>query len=176
MEDPQGGLSALDPDSPQAAAVAWVEAVMDRGDLRAAWAMTDPTLRLVLAQEWVWSNRHTPLLGYRTDWRDVAEGLASSPSEHPLWERFAADRIREWHTVWKGFGARTWMALDRAEVVGVDLEIVSFVEPGAASTHGRGGRMAFARRLLLRHTGTGWLVAGLDGARLFRPGWPPSPE
>ena len=47
------------PESPQAAASAWVDAVMAEGaDLSDVWPATDAQLRLVLAQDWVWNHRH----------------------------------------------------------------------------------------------------------------------
>ena len=41
---------------PVKAAQAWIEAVQ-LGRYDAAWAMTDPRLRLVRAQAWIWNNR-----------------------------------------------------------------------------------------------------------------------
>jgi len=86
-----------DPGTPQAAALDWVAALMDRGDLAAAWTGADPTLRLVLAQDWVWNHRHDP-----ADWDEIAAGLAQAPdvelvtfvepgptSEHPAGPAFA---------------------------------------------------------------------------------------
>ena len=167
------------PGTPQAAAVAWVEAVMDRGDVAAAWELTDPTLRLVLAQDWVWSRRHElvpPGGGPEVDdeaWDDIARGLARSPSEHALWDRFAAETLALWRQIWKGFSPRTWKVSDQPEVLGLDLEMVTFVETtGEAESPGR--RFALARRFAMVHTESGWLVASVNGDKLFRPGWPPT--
>jgi hypothetical protein len=174
--------------TPQAAAMAWVEAVVDRGDLARAWPMTDPTLRLVLAQDWVWSHRHelpapdkpdgrrgvTPAHSHQVeDWDAIARGLAACPSEHPLWDRFAADVIALWQQIWKGFSTRTWSTFDEPEVLGLDLEMVTFVETDESSGPLR-GNYAFARRFAMIHTDSGWLVASVNGDQLFRPGWPPT--
>ncbi len=166
-----------DPDSPQAAALRWVKAVMDDGDLRAAWPLTDAVLRLVLAQDWVWTHRHQPLIGRGVDWDVIARGLAACPSEHPLWGRFADELVERWHHIWKGFSARTWAPWDQPEVVDLDVEMVTFLE----ATDGRRvrfepGRSAFARRFALRHTPDGWKLASVNGDQMFVPGWPPSLE
>ncbi len=152
--------------TPEAAATSWVEAVMDRRDLAAAWPLTDPTLRLVLSQYWIWSHRDEPMVGSQDRWEALAQALAASPSTHPLWERFASDRVRRWREFWGGFSSRTWSVRDEPEPIGVGLVVVTFAETG-------GPRLP-VRRFAMRDTPEGWLVAGLDGTALFRPGWPPS--
>ena len=159
------------PVTPQEVATTWVEAVMDRGDLRAAWPITDATLRLVLAQDWIWAHRHHPWVGHDRDWDSLARALGSAPPEHPLWPRFADEQLELWHKIWKGFDARRWQALDEPEVVALDLEIVTFVEVDSAQ-----GRARFARRFALRHTDDGWRMASINGDQMFVPGWPPSLE
>ena len=57
-----------EPGTPQAVATNWVDAVMDRSDLVAAWPITDPVLRLVFAQDWVWTYRHHAMIGHQQDW------------------------------------------------------------------------------------------------------------
>ena len=171
-----------EPGTPQAAARAWVEAVMDRGDLVRAWELTDPTLRLVLAQDWVWNHRHDLVRTDGTDgghdaddegWDDVALGLASFRSKHPLWDRFAGDTIGMWQQIWKGFSARTWRVSDQPEVLGLDLEMVTFVEAGGDG-EAQPRHYAFARRFAMIHTESGWRVASINGDQLFLPGWPPT--
>ena len=172
-----GAGNEPDPGSPQAAAGRWVEAVMDDGDLAAAWPITDPVLRLVLAQDWVWTHRHRPMIGHGVDWDVMARGLAACPSEHPLWDRFAGELVERWHHIWKGFSARTWAAWHEPEVVDLDVEVVTFLEsPGGEPVRFEPGRSAFARRFAMRHTTDGWLVASVNGDQMFVPGWPPSLE
>lgn len=168
MTDDSGGASGLRRgDGPEDVAAAWVDAVMDRGDLAAAWPLTHPTLRLVLAQHWIWSQRGQAVVGDdQRQWDAMAAALAAGPARHPLWERFASDRVRRWREFWPGFSTRTWSVRDEAEPLGVDLEVVTFVETG--------GPPLPARRFAMRDTPDGWLVAGLDGSALFEPGWPPS--
>lgn len=160
-------------EGPEGTARAWVEAIMDRRDLGAAWALTDPPLRLVLAQHWILSRLHDPAVT-AVDRDELAEALAACPSTHPLWERFASERIRRWRQHWGQFSARTWDVAGDPEPMGDDLRVVTFLERHRLTGWARPGPPPPARRLAVRHRPEGWLVAGLDGSALFRPGWPPT--
>lgn len=154
---------SFEPGTPQAAAVAWAEAVMTGDDLLAVWPATDPTLRLVLAQDWVWNHRHDPAIGHDRDWDEIARGLASMPPDHPLWDRFASDLIGMWQRTWNEFEPSTWDVKPQPEVLDLDLEMVTFVDRASG----------LARRFAMRHGPEGWLVASVNGEQLFEPGWPP---
>jgi len=154
-------------------ATTWVEAVMDRGDLREVWPLTDPTLRLVLAQDWIWTHRHHPFVGPDADRDGLARSLAATSPDHPLWARFAAELLELWQKMWRGFSARSWQPRDDPEVIDLDLEMVTFVEVGGAPGSARD---AFARRFALRHSPDGWRVASINGDQIFVPGWPPALE
>ncbi|MDQ2827107.1 MAG: hypothetical protein M3Y04_09145 [Actinomycetota bacterium] len=169
-------MAGASPETPQEAATRWVAAIMDQGDLRAAWPLTDATLRLVLAQDWVWTHRHRPTIGHDRSWDELARGLAAlSPAAAGLWAAFAEELIGRWQKTWAGLSAATWATWDQPEVVGLDLEMVTFMErDGDHPVRFEPGRSAFARRLAMRHTDEGWQVAGVNGDQLFVPGWPPS--
>ena len=141
---------------------------MDERDAGAAWPWTDPVLRLVLAQDWVWAHRHRPAIGHHSDWDEVAAGLVAGPAGHRLWSVFAKDLVDRWHTLWKGFSAESWEVCDEPEVIELDVEIVTFVEPEGE------GRSALARRFAMRYGEDGWKVASVNGEQFFVPGWPPS--
>ena len=163
------------PGDARATAVAWVEAVMDRRDLRAAWPLTDPELRLVLAQHWILSHAEAgaDFIGPQAGWDMLAQGLAAEPPSHPLWDRFAKERLRRWREYWGTFRASTWKAGERTDTVRPGVEVVTFAEPRLPALETRPAPPAALRRLAVRRSGDGWLVAGLDGRNLFRPGWPP---
>ena len=164
-------------DTAQEAATRWVKAVMDDGDLVAAWPMTDPVLRLVLAQDWVWSHRHHPMLGHDRSWEEVARGIAAVPPDHELWDSFATELMNRWRKMWTGFNSKAWVAWDQPEVVGLHLEMVTFLESdGRAPVRFEPGRSALARRFAMRHTEEGWRVASVSGDQMFVPGLPPSLE
>ena len=151
------------PESPQAAAAAWVDQVLRQHDLGAAWPATDHQLRLVLAQDWVWNHRHDPAVGHDQDWDEIATGLVAGPGAHALWDRFAGELVDTWERTWRGFGTDAWTVQDTPEVLDLDLEIVTFAEPETGLT----------RRFVLRHDHDRWLVASVTGDQLFEPGWPP---
>ena len=192
---PDAMAADSEPGTPQAAAVRWVEAVMERGDLAEAWPLTDPTLRLVLAQDWVWNHRHELsgphgshgsqgsaegpegpglTLAHHSDWDAIAQGLADSPSTSELWDRFAGDTIGLWQQVWRGFSPRTSVS-EEPEVLDLDMEMVTFLDSdgGSGATGTRPGRTSLARRFAMIHTEGRWLVASI-GDQVFRPGWPPT--
>jgi len=162
------------PPTAQDVATAWVEAIMDDGELAKAWPLTHPTLRLVLVQDWIWAPRHQKWLGRGTDWDDLATNLAVAQPDHPLWPRFSTELLELWHKIWKGFSTLTWRSLDDPEVVDLDLETVTFVETDAEQAAAK--RYSFARRFALRHSEDGWQVASINGDQMFVPGWPPSAE
>ena len=160
----------------QQAATRWVKAVMDDGDLVAAWPLTDPVLRLVLAQDWVWTHRHHPTIGQDRSWDELARGLAAVPPDHQLWDAFSTELVKRWRKIWPGFTSSSWEAWGQPEVVALDLEMVTFLESdGRQPVRFEPGRSALARRFALRHTESGWLVASV-GDQMFVPGWPPSLE
>lgn len=157
--------------------MAWITAVMDRSDLRHAWGLSERDLRLVLAQHWILTQGESgaQLIGPRAGWDMLAQALAAHPSSHPLWDRFAEERLERWREYWGKFSTRTWKARAETEKPGPDLEIVTFAEPRLPALEARPGPPPVFRRVAVRRAGDGaWLVAGLDGRNLFRPGWPPS--
>lgn len=155
-------------------AVAWVDAVMDRGDLRSAWRLTDPPLCLVLVQHWIASHEGDPAVDAVANRDDLAAGLASSPPTHPLWGRFASDRLGRWREFWGDFNTREWKVEGPPERLRYDMAIVAFRRANDLGDPGEGGGPPLSRRLALAKTAGRWLVAGLDGTNLFRPGWPPT--
>jgi len=163
-------------ETPQAAALRWVKALMDDRDLGAAWPLTDPVLRLVLAQDWVWTNRHHPSIGHDRSWDELARGLAAVPPTHELWDAFSKELVSRYAKMWQGFSAKTWAAWEEVEVVGLDLEMVTFLESDGGPVRFDPGRSSLARRFALRHTDKGWVVASVSGGQMFAPGWPPSLE
>ena len=146
---------------------------MDRGDLAAAWALTDPDLRLVLAQHWILSRQDDPEVAGQ-DRDDLARALAASPPEHPLWKRFSSERLGRWRQFWGDFGTQRWDVTEERQELSPGLEVVTFMEKHRLLGWAKPGPPPTTRRFAVRSTPAGWLVAGLDGSALFRPGWPPT--
>ena len=151
----------------------WVRAVMDERDLARAWTLTTRDFRKVLAQYWIVSAR-ADLVGPPEGWEAIADGLAAAPSTHRLWSQFATERLARWREFWTGFSAVTW-GVKATNRVRPDVVVVTYVEPRGKLMSLRPGSPLEFRHLAVRDTDDGWLVAGVDGANLFQPGWPPSP-
>ncbi|MGH9166101.1 MAG: hypothetical protein ACRDZW_11420 [Acidimicrobiales bacterium] len=161
----------------RATAVAWVRAVMDERDLRAAWPLTEPDLRLVLAQHWILSHGGDEVVGSPEGWDTLAAGLAACPPTHLGWEVFAAERLKRWRQYWAGFNSTTWDLRDEPEIPRPGMEIVTFIQPGQKLRTKPGPPIVY-RRLAVRRADepdATWRLAGLEGTSLFRPGWPPTP-
>ena len=152
---------------------AWVRAVMDDRDLGSAWPLTDPPFRKVLAQHWILS-APPDVVGPPEQWEALADALAACPSGHPLWDRFAGERLARWREFWPGFSAVTWGVKARSDPR-PDIAVIVFVEPRGKLMSLRPGPPLQLRHLAVRRTPEGWLLAGLDGNNIFRPGWPPGP-
>ncbi len=169
-------------DGPDAAALAWVEAAMEQGDLRRAWEYTDPDLRLVLAQHWIMSQHDDPEVAAE-DPDALAAGLAASTPGHGLWDPFASQRLRRWRQHWGNFNTQTWGIAEERQELAPAIEVVTFMEKHRLLDWAKSGPPPVTRRFAMRSTtsstgpstGGRWLVAGLDGSALFRPGWPPTP-
>lgn len=164
-DDEEGGAVA--------AARAWVGLVMDERDIDAAWPLTDPPFRKVLAQHWILS-APPDVVGAPEQWETLADRLAERRPNHPLWRRFSSERVTRWREFWPGFSAVTWGVKDHAETR-PGIVVVTFVEPRGKLMQLRPGPPLEFRRLALRRTDEGWLLAGVDGSNIFRPGWPPTP-
>lgn len=151
------------PEGSIAAAVAWVERVLD-GRLGEAWLSTGALFRLALTRYWCWNHRfalhragHDPV--------QIASVLADDDGPaHPLWPAFA----RGQQTPGPAPGGSRWVAAGPAEPIGPDLEVVELVCPTVA----RIGHRCPPVALLLRLGPRGWQVAG-HGRVPAKAGWPP---
>jgi|GEM_PF-2717688 len=164
-----------------AAALAWVELVLE-GRIAESWAMTGPAFRRHLTRHWAWNHRfaldaagHDPLA--------VADGLADSGPDHPLWPAFARSQ-RAPDSGPTGTAGRAddgdeaavagrrhapgWVAAGRPEPVAPDVEVVRLA---AAEGIGR-GRAVPPLTLVLRFTASGWQVEG-HGCVPAPSRWPP---
>lgn len=162
------------PDGPVAAALQWLDAIF-HDDLRAAWAKTEPNLRLVLAQAFLWANRtHPHTSGYDLD--EGAAALAGLSFDHDLWPSFEATQLREFHEAFDAFFSEPYGAASRPRPVGLDFEIVKFVRTESDEPEFVvGPTLVEAQVFLLRATSDGWLVAGQGVDAPPEPGWPPTP-
>jgi hypothetical protein len=163
------------PEGPVMAAAEWLRCVLERNDLAEAWPLTDPNLRLVLTQEFLWANReHEALAGY--DLTDTATSLASCDFEHELWPAFQESQVREFHEAWDEFFSGYYAVASRPRPVGVDYELVKYVETESDEPMWvTEPTLVVAQVYLMRATEGGWLMAGFGVDTPPTPGWPPTP-
>jgi hypothetical protein len=159
------------PDGPVAAAGTWLALVL-AGNLREAWPKTDPNLRVVLAQAWLWANReHPEVTPYERD--DAAASLAGLTFDHDLWLPFEETQLGEIRG-WAGdFNLKDWGAASHPRLVPPDRELVMFIRTGGeVLTFEEPTFVEGALTMLMRHAPSGWLVAGFSD-EAPEPGWPP---
>jgi hypothetical protein len=157
---------------PLESAWAWLECVVESGDLDAAWPATDPNLRLALVQSWIWNNRTRPPV---SAWNreELARALTPDRPGHPLWSVFAPKQVEKLRAWWGNPDLDAWGASIKARVVPSDYELIRFTpmdtRPGSVPKppSKREGRL-----VLLRGTPEGWVVSGFD-RQPPTPGWPP---
>lgn len=159
------------PDGPVSAAWEWLQTVITQRDLAGAWWRTDDTLRLCIAQGWLWGNRRHPAF------RDLpleeeAVRLAGLDGASPLWQDFAGEVVDDLLLTFSNLGVdfTTWSLEAYAAFLSVGLERVDLVHcrPGAVC-QGDEERVPFIMRLC---DGV-WFMAALSD-ELPIPGWPPS--
>ena len=166
--------SHVGPEGSVAAAREWLERI-SVDDLHGVWTRTDPNLRLVFAQAFLWANRtHPSVVGLDLD--ETAEALASLRFDHDLWPSFGATQLGEFHSVFDDFFSGGYGVASRPRPVGVDLEIVKFVKSDSDEmTWVTEPTLVEAHIFLLRWTRDGWMVAGQGVDSPPEPGWPPTP-
>jgi hypothetical protein len=164
-------------DGPAAVANQWVDAVWRYGQLRLVWPLTDPQLRLALAQDWVWSNRSRREIS-KWDRELLASVLSSeNPTTTQLWDSFSLAVLNLIRKQWRGFDPDTWGNSSKGRRVG-GFELVLFVD-----THGEAVLVdratpvraisVFLRSVVHEMGETAWRVASL-GPSVPVPGWPPT--
>jgi hypothetical protein len=158
------------PGGPVEGAHPWLEAVFDHHDFAAAWRLMDDNLRLAIAHDWVWGNRNHPHVRFQQ--RDeMARRFADADVTHPLWRAFSAIQLNKLVAI--GYHRDTWGAVSWPRPVAPGYELVLFVPTGGEPVvfdtpqHGE-----VNLKLLMRHDGERWLVAGFS-ENVPQPGWRP---
>ncbi len=167
-QSPEERDAHFGPGGPVEAAKGWLEDIVLRRDVRAAWRRTDPSYRLALSQAIIFLNDHSPLLEGQ-DREALARDLAAEEPIHPLWNSFAELLSEEFMQDLGEVNVENWGRITPRPIA-PGYELVLFAhgdrEPGSfpaeMSSHG-----------VLMHLSDGrWLVAGLS-ERPAVPGWPP---
>jgi hypothetical protein len=159
------------PDGPVRAAEDWLELV-NAGDFDAVWRGMDETLRLAVAQDWIYANRKNTRDFPQHDWDRLAAHLSECPPRHtPRLSDFNTIMLSKFQAI--GYDPDTWGAGSRPRPIGLDCELILFTE--ASSEPIVFNEPTFIETnlmLLMRSTPSGWLVAGFTDEPPV-PGWPP---
>jgi len=168
MQSAAGDVGAVT--GPVKAAQAWIEAVQ-LGRYDAAWAMTDPRLRLVRAQAWIWNNRKDADIA-AVDRNELARALAEERPDHALWGDFAATEVHQMRGVYGTFQPENWGASSGPSAVGPDYALVLFAHLSGDPLILTDRPQVFSLAFLMHAAGQGWALAGFSDV-LPAPGWPP---
>ncbi len=153
-----------EPTGSVAAALAWAELVLD-GRIAESWPGTGPAFRRHLTRHWAWNHRFA-LHSAGRDPLEVANGLADSGPEHPLWPVFA--RSQQMPDTGGRRRLPGWVAAGPPEPAGPDLEVVHLAAAECAGHE----RVVPPLTLVLRLTPRGWQVEG-HGCTPAPARWPP---
>ncbi|MBV8560639.1 MAG: hypothetical protein JO050_07690 [Acidimicrobiia bacterium] len=155
---------------PVKAAQDWIEAVQ-LGRYDTAWAMTDPRLRLVRAQAWIWNNRKDEdIAALGRD--DLARALAEEQPEHALWGDFAATEVHQMRGVYGTFRSENWGASSGPSAAGPGYTLVLFAHLTGDPLILTDQPPVFSLAFLMRAVDGGWALASFSDV-LPTPGWPP---
>lgn len=142
-----------------------------RRDLRGAWPLVHPTLRLCWVQWWLSANR-AAIEDKGLDVEEVAHALTEREPEHWLWTHFQRVLTRDLATAFPidvevaGIGAA-------ARPMGVDLELLYVHAQVPPSGVWEDGAEAEVLPLLMQLVGDEWQVMNLGYEAVPIPGWPP---
>ena len=151
---------------------------LDDRDLRSAWLAVDDTLRLAMAQRFLYG-----MLGPQTiadaDKRSLAqedaEALARAEFDHPLWPAFEQAWSDELDRTWPGgIDIDQWAYTTAPRPIGPDLEHAIIMDTGGRAIELAPGEAFHGKTVnfLVRRTAEGWKVASTS-TQLPEPGWPP---
>lgn len=161
------------PDGPVMPARDFLEAITLEGNYLKAWQLCDDNYRLCRAQAWVYNNREHPLFE-GVDLGSLVDDLAAMQPTSAWWDSFADIELAGFREAWSQHDATTIGAASRPRPIGLDLELVVFIDTGGEVTVFDGDTLvADALTYTMRREPAGWRVAAV-GDRLPEPGWPPT--
>jgi hypothetical protein len=144
----------------------WVRTVLAGETDPMLWTSLDDRLRLTLAQGWILET-----LGVPDD--DLAEDLADEDTDNPCLPTLLAHLSDRWRSVYADLEG-DFGILDRAFVVGVDMELIILTGPEYVG-ESRAGTPILAHCFIIKFENDEWKIAAL-ARRIPVPGWPPTAQ
>ncbi len=166
---PEEREALFSPGGPVEAAKSWLEDIVLRRDVRAAWRRTDPAYRLALTQAIIFLNEQNPLLSGE-DREALARDLAVEDPIHPLWQSFAGLLTEEFLQDLGEISAENWGRVTPRPIA-PGYELVLFAHAGDSTPADYPPEMT-SHGVLMHLRDDRWQVAGLS-ERPAVPGWPP---
>jgi hypothetical protein len=125
FQTPEELQSHYGEEGPVAAALEWMRLVVEEGDLRAAWPLTDPPFRWRQAMRWVGANVQHPALAGR-DLKALVDELASESPDDDLFDAFSDNYIDAMREATANYPARVsdWSAASKPRLIAPDYEKV----------------------------------------------------
>lgn len=146
------------PGSPVPAAWEWLELVITDGDLAAAWLLTDPNLRLCLAQQIVWETFDRSAGEWVLD--QHAWAFAQERPAHDGWPAVQAGVLAFLRATWQGAPPPAEWGAIRPRVIDETHELVAFLpRPPEGQRLPESGEADTYLVLMALRDGR-WLVAG----------------
>lgn len=140
----------------------FIESALHDEDLDTIWPITDQSLRRALVGAWADANDAHPLLeGF--DREELVEALSVDEPDHELWEGFADTQLCECRGVWAHVELDKWGFASRPRPIDIDVELVLLIKGDGSPTvyFDDGPTLVETVPFVMRHTESGWRVAGL---------------
>ncbi len=158
-------------EGPVAAVYEWLQAVKG-ANADDTWAGLEPSLRLVLAQDWILANEsHPELRPYPRE--QLAAALSARRPRHPLAADFQEIQLLKFRDAFSEWNPETWGAASNPRHIGLDYELVLLSPTGGDALIWQPGGKLFTWPFLLRRVLAEWLIVNFESAYPV-PGWPPS--
>jgi hypothetical protein len=162
-EEPE---SHFGPDSPIGTARKWIWAMLEYGDLREAWTLTDESFRTVLARLWVVANRRHPALTGQQSRKLIEELSKEAPADH-LWDDFASSTIADFRRLWSDVDLKRRGWGNKPRPLSPGYERVLLVEAEGELADADKDRVVPSLIFDMRYDEElGWLVAKVGGSEL----------
>jgi hypothetical protein len=159
-QTPEEMAAQYGPEGPVATARMWLEAILAKGDLDAAWRLTDLELKQTAVGAWYDANTSHPALAGE-DRGVLLEALCVDEPNHSLWLPFATTQLREFRETWKNVDVSKWGWASHPRPLSPGYEIAMFVEAEGEAWTAEADMLVNALQIIVHHVpGTGWLVSG----------------